>query len=49
MFFKGRNIIHKDRGHVLLLKFAQDLEEYGKVTQLPKLEGKKMILLIEPK
>ena len=49
VFFKGRNIVHKDRGHVLLLKFAQDLEDYGKVTQLPKMEGKKMILLIEPK
>jgi len=49
VFFKGRNIVHKDRGQVLLLKFAQDLEEYGKVTQLPKMEGKKMILLMEPK
>ena len=47
VFFKGRNIVHKDRGHVLLLQFAQDLAEYGKVTQLPKMEGKKMILLME--
>lgn len=48
VFFRGRTIIHKDRGQMLLLKFAQDLEEYGKVVQLPKLEGKKMTMLIEP-
>jgi len=49
VFFKGRNIVHKERGHVLLLQFAQGLADYGKVTQLPKMEGKKMILLVEPK
>jgi translation initiation factor IF-3 len=48
VFFKGRTIVHKDRGHKLLLEFAQSLEEYGKVTQLPKMEGKKLIMLMEP-
>ena len=49
VFFKGRSIVFKDRGEILLLRFAQELEEYGTVEQLPKLEGKKMIMLISPK
>ncbi len=49
VFFKGRSIIYKDQGQILLLKLAQELEEYGKVEQLPKLEGKKMIMFIAPK
>ncbi len=49
VFFKGRSIIFKEQGHILLLKLAQDLEEYGKVEQLPKLEGKRMIMFIAPK
>ena len=49
VFFKGRSIIFKDQGQILLLRLAQDLEEYGKVEQLPKLEGKKMIMLMSPK
>ena len=49
VFFKGRSIVFKDRGEILLLKFAQELEEYGTVEQLPKLEGKKMIMMINPK
>jgi len=47
--FKGRTIIHKERGEVLLLKFAQELEDAGKVEQLPKLEGKRMFLTVTPK
>lgn len=49
VFFKGRSIIFKEQGQILLLKLAQDLEEYGKVEQLPKLEGKRMIMFIAPK
>ena len=49
VFFKGRNIIYKEKGEIILLKFAQELEEYGKVEQLPKLEGKRMIMFIAPK
>ncbi len=49
VFFKGRSILFKDKGEILLLKFAQDLEEYGKVEQLPKLEGKRMTMFIAPK
>ena len=49
VFFKGRSIIFKEQGQILLLKFAQELEEYGKVEQLPKLEGKRMIMFIAPK
>ncbi len=49
VFFKGRSIIYKERGEILLLKFAQALELYGKIEQLPKLEGKKMFLLVSPK
>jgi translation initiation factor IF-3 len=49
VFFKGRSIVHKERGEVILLQFAQRLSDIGKVEQLPKLEGKKMFLLISPK
>ncbi len=49
VFFKGRSIIFKDQGEILLLRLAQDLEEVGKVEQLPKLEGKRMIMFIAPK
>ncbi len=47
--FRGRAIVYKDRGEILLLKFAQALEEYAKVEQLPKLEGKRMFLFLAPK
>ncbi|MBB5438094.1 translation initiation factor IF-3 [Pedobacter sp. AK017] len=47
--FKGRSIVYKDRGEILLLKFAQALEEVGKVELLPKLEGKRMFLTLGPK
>ncbi len=49
VFFKGRMIIYKEKGELVLLKFAQELEEYGKVERLPKLEGKRMIMIIAPK
>ena len=49
VFFKGRSIIFKDQGEILLLKLAQDLEHVGKVDQLPKLEGKRMIMMMSPK
>ncbi|HDP75956.1 MAG TPA: translation initiation factor IF-3 [Bacteroidales bacterium] len=49
VFFKGRSILFKEQGEILLLRFAQDLEEYGKVEQLPKLEGKRMIMVVSPK
>lgn len=49
VFFKGRAIVYKERGEVLLLQFAQKLQELGKVEQLPRLEGKKMFLLMSPK
>ena len=49
VFFKGRSILFKEQGEVLLLRFANDLEEYGKVEHLPLLEGKRMILMISPK
>ena len=49
VFFKGRSIIYSEKGEILLLRFAQDLEELGKVEQLPKLEGKRMTMLITPK
>ena len=49
VFFKGRSIIYKDQGEILLLRLAQDLEEIGKVEQMPKLEGKRMIMFITPK
>ncbi len=47
--FKGRAIVYKEKGEILLLKFAQALEECGKVEQLPKLEGKRMFLTVAPK
>ena len=49
VFFRGRSILFKEQGEVLLLRFANDLEEYGKVEQLPKLDGKKMFLYLAPK
>lgn len=49
VFFKGRSILFKEKGELLLLKFAQELSEIGKVEQLPTLEGKKMQMLIAPK
>ena len=49
VFFKGRSILFKEQGEVLLLRFANDLEEYGKVEQLPVLEGKRMIIMLSPK
>jgi translation initiation factor IF-3 len=49
VFFRGRTIVFKDRGEILLLKFAQELAEIGAVEQLPKLEGKRMIIMINPK
>merc|ERR1711977_121433 len=49
VFFKGRSIVFKDKGEILLLRLAQDLEEVGKVEQMPKLEGKRMIMFIAPK
>lgn len=48
VFFKGRTILFKDKGEILLLKFATALEEYGKVEQMPKMEGKRMIMFIAP-
>jgi len=49
VFFKGRSILFKEQGEILLLRFAQDLEDLGKVEQLPRLEGKRMIMFISPK
>ena len=49
VFFKGRSILFKEQGEVLLLRFANDLEEYGKVEQLPRLEGKRMIISFSAK
>ncbi len=49
VFFKGRSILYKEKGEILLLRLAQDLEEFGKVEQLPRLEGKRMTMLIAPK
>lgn len=49
VFFKGRSILFKEQGEVLLLRFANDLEEYGKVEQMPVLEGKRMIIMVSPK
>ncbi|RRO22157.1 translation initiation factor IF-3 [Flavobacteriaceae bacterium 14752] len=48
VFFKGRSIVFKEKGEILLLRLAQDLEDYGKVEQLPKLEGKRMIMMVSP-
>jgi translation initiation factor IF-3 len=49
VFFRGRTIVFKDRGEILLLKLAQELADYGVIEQLPKLEGKRMIMMIAPK
>lgn len=49
VFFKGRSIVYKEQGEILLLKLAQELEDYGKVEQMPKLEGKRMTMFIAPK
>ena len=49
VFFKGRSIVYKEQGEILLLKLAQELEEYGVVEQMPKLMGKRMIMLVTPK
>jgi translation initiation factor IF-3 len=49
VFFKGRSIIFKDKGQILLLRLAQELEDYGTVEQMPKLEGKRMIMFIASK
>jgi len=49
VFFKGRSIIYKDQGEILLLKLASELEELGKVEQIPKLEGKRMTMFLAPK
>ncbi|MBR8703685.1 translation initiation factor IF-3 [Porphyromonas levii] len=49
VFFRGRSIVFKDQGELLLLRFAQDLEDYAKVDQMPKLEGKRMIMMFSPK
>ena len=48
VFFKGRSIVFKDQGEILLLRLAQDLEDVGKVEQMPKLEGKRMTMFIAP-
>ncbi len=49
VFFKGRSIVYKDKGEILLLRLAQELDDYGKVEQLPKLEGKRMSIIVAPK
>ena len=49
VFFKGRSIIYKEKGEILLLRFAQDLEDLGKVEMMPKLEGKRMNMIMTPK
>lgn len=49
VFFKGRTILYKEKGEILLLRLAQELEDYGKVDQMPKLEGKRMIMFLSPK
>jgi translation initiation factor IF-3 len=49
VFFRGRSIVYKDHGEIIMLKFAQELAEVGKVESLPKLEGKRMIMIIAPK
>ena len=48
VFFKGRSIVFKDKGQILLLRLAQDLEDIAKVEQMPKLEGKRMIMMLSP-
>ncbi len=49
VFFRGRSIVYKEQGEIQLLKFASEIEEFGKVESLPKLEGKRMIMLLAPK
>jgi translation initiation factor IF-3 len=49
VFFKGRSIIYKEQGELILLKFAQAIVDYGKIEQMPKLEGKRMIMIISAK
>ena len=49
MFFRGREIVFKQQGEILLLRFANELEEYGKAEQLPLLEGKRMLMVLTPK
>jgi translation initiation factor IF-3 len=49
VFFRGRTIVFKERGEILLLKFAQELEDIGVVEQLPRLEGKRMTIIFNPK
>lgn len=49
VMFRGRSIVFKEQGEILLLRFAQELEQYGKAEQLPLLEGKRMIMIIAPK
>jgi translation initiation factor IF-3 len=49
VFFPGRTIVYKERGEILLLKFAQSLEDHGKVEQMPRLEGKRMSIIVQPK
>jgi len=49
VFFKGRSIVFKDQGQILLLRLAQDLEAIGKVEQMPKLEGKRMTMFMSPR
>ncbi len=49
VFFKGRSIIYKEQGELILLKFAQSVAEHGKIEQMPRLEGKRMIMIVAPK
>ncbi|WP_238783892.1 translation initiation factor IF-3 [Blattabacterium cuenoti] len=49
VFFKGRSIVYKEQGKIKLLKFAEDIEEYGKVEQMPVMEGKRMYMILAPK
>lgn len=49
VFFRGRSIVFKDKGEILLLQLAQDVEQIGKVESMPKLEGKRMIMMLAPK
>lgn len=49
VFFRGRSIVYKDKGEILLLKFASELEDLAKVEMLPKMEGKKMFIILAPK
>ena len=49
VFFRGRSIVFKDSGEILLLKFAQELEDYGLLEKMPELQGKKMTIIINPK